>query len=104
MGGATVGGVLTTLKGSALYVAGAIVLAIIGAATYLAASNTLTGSDWLTIVVPVLTWVVGVTTAHVTGQQVTAALVTPPPVTAVPTAGLAPPEAGADPATAMPAI
>jgi hypothetical protein len=67
-----------TLKGSALYVAGATVLAIIGAATYLAQSGVLSGQDWLTIVVPVLTGVVGVTSAHVAGTQVASAINTVP--------------------------
>ena len=69
----------STLKGAALWVAGGITLAIIGAATYLASTGTLTGQDWLTIVVPVLTGVVGVTTAHVTGNQVASAINTLPP-------------------------
>lgn len=73
-----------TLKGAALYVAGAITLAIIGAATYLASQGTLTGQDWLTITVPVLTGVVGVTTAHVAGTQVASAINTMPAPAAVP--------------------
>jgi hypothetical protein len=75
---------LETLKGAALYVAGAIVLAIVGAATYLASQGTLTGSDWLTIVVPVLTGVVGVTSAHVAGQTAANAFNTPAPVASTP--------------------
>jgi hypothetical protein len=63
-----------TLKGATLYVVGVIVLAIIGAATYLAQSGVLTGSDWLTITVPVLTGVVGVTASHVAGNQVASAI------------------------------
>jgi len=72
------GGMLTTLKGAALWVAGGIVLALIGATTYLAQAGTITGPDALVIFTPILTGVVGVTTAHVTGNQVTAALRTPP--------------------------
>ena len=65
------GGMLATLKGGALYVAGAVVLALIGAVTFLAQNGNITGS--------VLTGVTGITTAHVTGQQVAGALNTPPP-------------------------
>jgi hypothetical protein len=72
--------VLTTLSGAALWVAGLIVLAIVGAATYLASQGILSGSDWLVIGSAILASVGIVTTAHVTGQQVTAALQTPPPV------------------------
>ena len=81
-----------TLKGAALWVAGGVVLAIIGAATYLAQAGILTGQDWLTIIVPVLTGVVGVTTAHVTGNQVASALNTMPPgtVQTAPVASVAP--------------
>jgi hypothetical protein len=70
---------LSTLKGAALWVAGGIVLALIGAATYLASQGTLTGSDWLTIMVPILTGVVGVTSAHVAGQTAANAFNTPAP-------------------------
>jgi hypothetical protein len=76
--------VLTTLKGGALYVAGAVVLALIGAVTFLAQNGNITGADALVIYVSVLTGVTGITTAHVTGQQVAGALNTPPPVQAPP--------------------
>ena len=72
-------GMLTSLKGAALYVAGAIVLAAIGAATYLASRAVLTGSDWLVVVTSVLAGVVGVTSAHVAGQTAAAAINIPPP-------------------------
>jgi hypothetical protein len=75
---------LTTLKGAALWVAGGLVLAIVGAATYLASQGILSGSDWLVIGTAVLASVGIVTTAHVTGQQVASALVTPPPAGASP--------------------
>lgn len=68
-----------TLKGAALYVAGGIVVAVIGAATYLTSNGNLTGADWLVIITPILTGVVGITFAHTTGQAVGAALQTPPP-------------------------
>ena len=81
-----------TLKGATLYVVGGIVLAIIGAATFLANQGTLTGQDWLTIVVPILTGVVGVTSAHVAGNQVASAInTTPTPGAAVNPATLTPP-------------
>jgi hypothetical protein len=92
--------VLTSLKGAALWVAGGIVLALIGAVTYLTQNGNIAGSDALVIYVSILTGVTGITTAHVTGQQVTAALNTPPPGT-VPIA--APAGAAAD-TTPGPAI
>jgi hypothetical protein len=83
---------LDTLKGPALYVAGALVLALIGAATYLSAQGILTGEAWLVIVTPIITGVVGVTSAHVAGTQAVNALMTPPPATAVTPPPLAQPE------------
>jgi hypothetical protein len=82
---------LTSLKGAALWVAGGVVLALIGAVTYLTQNGNIAGSDALVIFVSVLTGVTGITTAHVTGQQVTAALQTPPPVQAAATTPTAPP-------------
>lgn len=78
---------LTALKGGALYVAGGVVLALIGAVTYLTQNGNIAGSDALVIYVSILTGVTGITTAHVTGNQVASALNTAPPVqstTAVP--------------------
>lgn len=77
-----------------LYVVGAIVLAVIGAATYLASQNVLSGSDWLVVASGLTAGTIGVTTAHVTGNQVAAALNTPPPVTAVSAASVGAPAAG----------
>lgn len=73
----------STLKGASLVVAGAIVIAVIGAATYLTSNGNLTGADWLVIITPLLTGVVGITFAHTTGIAVGAALNTPPPGTVV---------------------
>lgn len=67
-----------TLKGSALWGATAVVVAIIGAATYLASQRILSGSDWLVVAGTVLAGVVGVSAAHVTGQAVNAANQSPP--------------------------
>lgn len=75
------GAMLATLKGAALYVSGAIVLALIGASTYLASQGVLSGSDWLVVGTAVLAGVGIVTGAHVTGAQVASALMTPPPAT-----------------------
>lgn len=70
---------LTTLKGPVLYVVGGLVLAVIGAATYLASQSVLTGSDWLAVITAVLAGVIGVTSAHVAGQTAAAAFNTSPP-------------------------
>jgi hypothetical protein len=83
--------VLTSLKGAALWVAGGIVLALIGAVTYLTQNGNIAGADALVIYVSVLTGVTGIT--HVTGQQVTAALNTPPPVPGPPASPVAAPGA-----------
>jgi len=79
------------LKGAALYVAGVITLALIGAVTFLVADGDLSGSDALIVFTPILTGVVGVTSAHVAGQTAAAAINTPPPVTATMPAPLAQP-------------
>lgn len=76
---------LTTLKGSALVVMGVLVLAIIGAVTYLAQAATLTGSDALTVYTLVLTGVVGVGSAHVSGQAAAQAALNAPLSTATAT-------------------
>lgn len=74
------GTMFTNLKGGALWAATAIVVAILGAATYLASQSILSGSDWLVVGSAVLTGTVGVTTAHVAGNAVGNALNTPPPI------------------------
>lgn len=75
---------LDTLKGNALLAAAVIVLAVIGAVTYLASQSILSGADTLTIITLVLTGVVGVTSAHVAGQTAAAAFNTPTPTPTVP--------------------
>lgn len=82
---------LETLKGAALYVAGAIVLGIVGAGTYLASQSILTGSDWLVIATAVLAGTGIVTTAHTTSTGTVRALMTPPPGSATQVAPPAPP-------------
>jgi hypothetical protein len=79
---------MTSLKGGPMWAALATVLAVIGASTALAYNGTLSGSLWLSVITPIIAAVTGVTAAHVTGNQVAAALNTPPPVpaAAVPTA------------------
>lgn len=72
-------GMFTMLKGSALYVAGGLVLAVVGAATYLASQSVLSGSDWLAVITPILAGIVGVTSAHVAGQTAATAFNTAPP-------------------------
>lgn len=73
------GGMFTSLKGASLYVAGGLVLAVVGAATYLASQSVLSGTDWLAVIIPVLTGIVGVTSAHVAGQTAATAFNTVPP-------------------------
>lgn len=68
------------LKGGALWAVTAVVLAAIGAATYLASQSVLSGSDWLVIITPILTGTVGIASAHVAGNAVGNALNAPPPV------------------------
>lgn len=63
----------TTLKGSALWAAAAIVVSVTGAATYLASQSILSGSDWLVVASTVLAGTVGVSAAHVTGAAINAA-------------------------------
>lgn len=70
---------ITTLKGATLYVVGGIVLAVVGAATYLASQSVLSGSDWLVVISSILAGVVGVTSAHVAGQTAAAAFNMVPP-------------------------
>jgi len=71
---------LTQLKGPALYVVGAVVLAIVGAAPSLSSQGTLSGSEWLVVAGSVLTGTVGITTAHVASNATAAAIQIPPPV------------------------
>lgn len=82
---------LTTLKGAPLYGAVAIVLAVIGAITYLASQNIMSGADVLTVITLILTGVVGITSAHVAGQTASAAFNTPPPAAPLPSPA-SPPE------------
>jgi hypothetical protein len=77
--------VLSSLKGSALAAVSAILLAVIGASTYLASQGTLSGSDWLVIITPILASVGIVTAAHVTGVAVNNANNPPPPPPSGPT-------------------
>lgn len=75
---------LTTLKGGTLWAALAIVLAVIGSVTYLASQSILTGADTLTVIVLILTGVVGVTSAHVAGQNAISAGVSTVPAPSPP--------------------
>lgn len=70
---------LSTLTGSALWAALVIILAAIGAVTYLASANDITGTDALTVITAVIVAVTGVTSAHVAGQTAAAAFNTPAP-------------------------
>lgn len=70
---------LATLKGGALWAALTIVLAVVGATTYLASAGDITGTDALTVVTAVLVAVTGVTSAHVAGQTAASAFNTPAP-------------------------
>lgn len=67
------------LKGSTLWAALVVILAIIGAVTYLAANGNITGADALIVITAIVTAVTGVTSAHVAGQTAAAAFNTPPP-------------------------
>lgn len=73
------GVMLATLKGGALWAALVIILAAIGATTYLASSGDITGTDALTVITAVVVAVTGVTSAHVAGQTAAAAFNTPAP-------------------------
>jgi hypothetical protein len=83
---------LTALKGSALWATVVVVVAVLGAATYLAANGTLTGADWLIVAAPVLTGVAGAAGAHLTGVAVTNAVAatTAPPAPVAPNPVTAP--------------
>lgn len=71
---------LGSLTKTAIWPATLIVLAIIGAITYLGSQGVVSGSDIVTIVVLILTGVIGVTAAHVGGNTaVNAANQTAPP-------------------------
>lgn len=71
---------LDTLKGPALWAAGIIVLAVVGAVTYLASQGTMSGSDVMSVVILILTGVVGITSAHVASQSAITAVQTPAPL------------------------
>ena len=79
-----------TLRGNPLWAAMVVVVAIIGAATVLAWHGTLSGSDFLAVITPIVAGVTGVASAHVAGQATAAALVTPPPVGATPAGSSSP--------------
>lgn len=68
---------ITTLKGGVLLVVGGLVLAVVGAVTYLASQGTVTGQEALTVYTVVLTGVVGVGTAHAAGQAAANAIAAP---------------------------
>lgn len=70
---------LTTLKGGPLAAVTVVVLAVLGAVTYLASTGTLTGADVLVVISTLLAAVTGVTAAHVTGQVVASASQSLPP-------------------------
>lgn len=70
---------LTTLKGGTLWAVVAVILAIVGSATYLASQNILSGGDVLTIFTTLLAAVGIVTGAHVAGQTAASAFNTPAP-------------------------
>jgi heme A synthase len=75
---------LTTLRGSTLWAVTAIVLAVIGAATYLSSQGILSGSDWLVLGTAVLASVGIVTGAHVAAQTAITAVNTPTPGATLP--------------------
>jgi hypothetical protein len=75
---------LQSLKGGPLWAITAIVLAVIGAVTYLASQGTVSGGDVLNVISLVLVGVIGVTTAHVVGQSTITAGVSTVPAPPVP--------------------
>lgn len=107
-------GMLTTLKGGVLWAVVIIVLAVLGAATYLSSQAILSGSDWLVLGTAVLASVGIVTGAHVASQAAVTALNTPapgqatvPPVTTAPAPAPSPysaPVPASEPAMPGPAI
>jgi hypothetical protein len=82
---------LNALSGGALYVAGAMVLAIVGAVTYLASTGAVDGTLAVGIYTSVLTAVGAITGAHVAGQAVTAAATSSQPGVPAPPTPAAPP-------------
>lgn len=85
---------ITALKGGTLWAVVAIVLAIVGASTYLASQGILSGSDWLVLGTAVLASVGIVTGAHVASQAAVNALNMPPPGSPVPPPSPVPPGGG----------
>ena len=85
-----------SLKGPALYVVGAIILAVIGAVTFLAANGNVSGGDALTVYTGVLTVVAGVGGGVVVGHAVTTAANSSPAGVGS-TAVVPPPTPAADP-------
>lgn len=67
---------ITSLKGGTLWAVVVVVLAVIGSATALVYNGTLSGDLWVAIVSSVLAGTIGVTVAHVSGNQVMAAATT----------------------------
>jgi hypothetical protein len=82
---------LSNLKGGTLWAVVLLTLGVIGACTALAYNGTLSGDLWLAVITPIIAGLTGVTAAHVTGNQVAAALNTPAPgLPSVPPAAVAP--------------
>lgn len=75
-----------TLTKTAIWPATLIVLAVIGAVTYLGSQGVVSGSDIVTIMVLILTGVIGVTATHVAGNVAVNAA-SPPAQPAGPTPG-----------------
>lgn len=103
------GGVISTLKGGPLWAVVLIVLAVIGAATALVYNGTLTGDLWIAVITPLIAGVTGVTAAHITGNQVSAALQTSPPgssivTPAVPSPAVTPAATNTQPPAPQPAV
>lgn len=64
---------LTSLSKSALWPVTLVILAVIGAAAYLASQNVISGAEIVTLLTLILTGAVGLTTVHVAGNVATSA-------------------------------
>jgi hypothetical protein len=84
----------SNLKGGPLVAIAVVVLGIIGGATALVWNGSLSGSDWLVVVTPILTAATGVTTAHVVGNAMSASTLSPSAGGSTPTAGNLAPAGG----------
>jgi hypothetical protein len=73
----------TSLKGGPLWAALIVVLAAVGAVTYLASAGHISGADALIVITAVVTAVTGVASAHVAGNTAAAAFNTPAPAPGV---------------------